>query len=149
MMETKVISHQLKIYLKAGEAAVTPPLGPLLGQFGVNTVQFCREFNEATDGFIDFFIENKPLHIENFELIVDIFIYDDRTFHFIIHKPSVSFLLRLLTNVDKGSARLMKYQIHYNNIIKIALFKYPNISLYAASKMIRGTARAIGISIYK
>lgn len=149
MFENKVISHQLKIYLKAGEAAVTPPLGPLLGQFGVNTVQFCREFNEATDGFIDFFIENNQLFLESFELIVDIFIFDDRTFHFSVHKPSVSFLLRLLANVDKGSARLMKYEVHYNNIVKIALFKYPNMPLYAACKMIRGTARAIGISIIK
>ena len=149
MFENKIISHKLKVYLKAGEAAVTPPLGPLLGQFGVNTVQFCKEFNEATDGFIDFFIEENKLFIENFELIVDIFIFDDRSFGFIINKPSVSFLLRLLANVDKGSAQLVKFKIHYIDIIKIALFKYPHLSLYASCKMIRGTARSIGISIYK
>lgn len=145
----KTISHQLKVYLKAGEAAVTPPLGPLLGQFGVNTVQFCREFNEATDGFIDFFTNEESLFIESFELIVDIFIFDDRSFSFIVHKPSVSFLLRLMANVDKGSASLVKYQINYLDIIKIALFKYPNMSLYSSCKMIRGTARSIGISIFK
>lgn len=149
MVDNKVISHHLKVYLKAGEAAVTPPLGPLLGQFGVNTVQFCREFNEVTDGFIDFFSDDFSTYIENIELIVDIFIFDDRSFSFIINKPSVSFLLRLLANVDKGSARLMKYKVHYNDIIKIALFKYPDKPLYASCKMIKGTARSIGISIYK
>lgn len=147
MFENKVISHKLKVYLNAGEAAVTPPLGPLLGQFGVNTVQFCREFNEVTDGFIDFFCETEGYFIHNFELIVDIFIFDDRSFGFIINKPSTSFLLRLLANVDKGSAHEVKFKISYTDIIKIALFKYPEISLYSACKMIRGTARSIGISI--
>lgn len=149
MFENKIISHKLKVYLNAGEAAVTPPLGPLLGQFGVNTIQFCREFNEITDGFIDFFTENDKWFINNFELIVDIFIFDDRSFAFIINKPSISFLLRLLANVDKGSAFAMKYKINYLHVVKIALFKYPNKSLFTSCKMIRGTARSIGISVYR
>src|SRR5690606_13648782 len=134
----------------AGEAKATPPLGPLLGQYGINTVQFCKEFNEATEGFIEFFnsddLTEEPV-VNSFELIVYIYIYDDRKFSFEICKPSTSFLLKLLARVDKGNPRACKYVLSYLDVLKIALFKYPKERLYSTSMMIKGTARAIGIRI--
>jgi len=150
MHENKVVMAKLKVYLSAGEAKATPPLGPLLGQYGINTVQFCKEFNEVTEGFIEFFnsddIEEETF-LSSFELIVYIYIYDDRKFSFEICKPSTSFLLRLMASVNKGDPKAMRYCLSVLDLIKIALFKYPQEKLYSAVMMIKGTARAIGIKI--
>lgn len=150
MHENKVVMAKLKVYLSAGEAKATPPLGPLLGQYGINTVQFCKEFNEVTEGFIEFFnsddIEEETF-LSSFELIVYIYIYDDRKFSFEICKPSTSFLLRLMASVNKGDPKAMRYSLSVLDLIKIALFKYPQEKLYSAVMMIKGTARAIGIKI--
>ncbi len=148
--DNKVVMAKLKVYLSAGEAKATPPLGPLLGQYGVNTVQFCKDFNEMTEGFAEFFNKEdlgKELPLDSFELIVDIYIYDDRKFSFEVCKPSTSFLLRLLAEVDKGNPRELPYTLSYVDILKIALFKYPKERLYSAAMMVKGTARAIGIKI--
>jgi len=149
MDTNKVILAKLKVYLSAGEAKATPPLGPLLGQYGVNTVQFCKEFNEATEGFLDFFLSetSSDINISSFELIVYIYVYDDRKFAFDIQKPSTSFLLRLLASVDKGNPKMVKFSISSFDLIRIALFKYPTDKLYSSSSMIKGTARSIGIRI--
>lgn len=146
MDKNKVVMVKLKIYLNAGEAKATPPLGPLLGQYGVNTVQFCKEFNEYTEGFLSFFTEDENV-TQPFELIVDIYIYDDRKFAFQVGKPSTSFLLRILSNVDKGDPRTLPYTISRSNLVKIALFKYPFDRLYSSVMMVKGTARSIGIRI--
>jgi large subunit ribosomal protein L11 len=143
----KVVLVKLKIYLNAGEAKATPPLGPLLGQYGVNTVQFCKDFNAATEGFISFFSEEDDVSVKSFELIVEIYIYDDRKFAFRVCKPSTSFLLRILSKVDKGDPKRLQYQITRSNLVKIALFKYPLDRLYSSAMMVRGTARSIGIKV--
>lgn len=150
LQENKVVMAKLKIYLPAGEAKATPPLGPLLGQYGVNTVQFCKEFNELTEGFVSFFNKEdlkSDVLIDSFELIIYIYIYDDRKFSFDICKPSTSFLLRLLAGVGKGNPRLVPYTLSYIDLLKIALFKYPEERLYSSAMMIKGTARSIGITI--
>lgn len=149
MDPNKVILAKLKVYLLAGEAKATPPLGPLLGQYGVNTVQFCKEFNEATEGFLDFFTQDtfSEAALTSFELIVYIYVYDDRKFAFDVQKPSTSFLLRLLSAVDKGNPRMLKFSLSSFDLIRIALFKYPTDKLYSSSLMIKGTARSIGIRI--
>lgn len=149
MDPNKVVMAKLKVYLSAGEAKATPPLGPLLGQYGVNTVQFCKEFNEITEGFIEFFeieVDNK-MFISSFELIVYIYIYDDRKYSFEVCKPSTSFLLRLLACVEKGDPKTAPFSISYLDLIRIALFKYPKERLYSSVLMLKGTARSIGIKI--
>jgi len=151
MDPTKVLMAKLKVYLSAGEAKAAPPLGPLLGQYGINTVQFCKEFNEITEGFFSFFdpslLLNKTGLNPAFELIVYIYIYDDRKYAFEICKPSTSFLLKLLAQVEKGDPHACKYMLSTQELIKIALFKYPTDKLYSSVLMIKGTARAIGIRI--
>lgn len=148
MDSNKVILVKLKIYLNAGEAKATPPLGPLLGQYGVNTVQFCKEFNSYTEGFLSFFTNGgEDDNIKPFELIVDIFIYDDRKFSFEVGKPSISFLLRILSNVDKGNPKGSRYFISRSDLVKVALFKYPSDRLYSSTMMVKGTARSIGIKV--
>lgn len=155
MEKNKVIMAKLKIYLNAGEAKATPPLGPLLGQYGVNTVQFCKEFNAHTEGFLSFFkkdLQNgdeidSEIEMKPFELIVDIYIYDDRKFSFQVGKPSTSFLLRILSDVEKGDPKSLRYSISRSNLIKVALFKYPFDRLYSSAMMVKGTARSIGIKI--
>lgn len=145
--KNKVVLAKLKIYLNAGEAKATPPLGPLLGQYGVNTVQFCKDFNSFTEGFTSFFSEDDLTFVKSFELIVDIYIYDDRKFSFKVCKPSTSFLLRILSQVDKGDPKRLQYIITRSNLVKVALFKYPLERLYSSAMMVRGTARSIGIKI--
>jgi len=148
MDTSKVVLAKLKVYLMAGEAKATPPLGPLLGQYGVNTVQFCKEFNEVTEGFLDFFeMDLSDEVISSFELIIFIYVYDDRKFSFDVQKPSTSFLLRLLSSVDKGDPKTLRFTLSSFDLIRIALFKYPQDKLYSSSSMIKGTARSIGIRI--
>lgn len=152
MDKDKIVMVKLKIYLNAGEAKATPPLGPLLGQYGVNTVQFCKDFNAYTEGFLSFFQKDDQSEdfdpvVQPFELIVDIYIYDDRKFSFQVGKPSTSFLLRILSNVDKGDPKTLRYSISRSNLVKIALFKYPFDKLYSSAMMVKGTARSIGIKV--
>lgn len=141
---SKVLMVTLKLFIQGGSAKATPPLGPLLGQFGVNTVQFCKEFNELTEGFLLFKEEDDAF---NFELIVYIHIYDDRKYSFYVDKPSTSFLLRTLANVSLGNPKSCVGVISLEDVIKLALFKFPDSDLYSSCKMIKGTARSIGIFI--
>ena len=140
---TRVLLITLNLYLPAGAAKATPPLGPLLGQYGVNTVQFCSEFNTATEGLSLFFDDS----MEDLEVKVTIYIYDDRKCTFSVDKPTTSFLLRCFSGVKKGDPKARSYFISKEVLVKIAFFKYPELRLYSACKMIRGTARSIGIQV--
>ena len=90
---------KITLFVSAGEAAVAPPIGPILGQYGVNTIQFCEEFNELTSGAAQFFSDEIADDFGGFVLVVDVFINHDRTYDFLIRKPTTSFLLRVLTNL--------------------------------------------------
>lgn len=137
---------KIRFFIPAGGAAATPPFGPILGQYGVNTVQFCKDFNAATDGLLFFFDDNLDESSEFF-LTVDIYIYEDRTYKYIIHKPSTSFLLRLLSGVKRGAPNSNVGVISSKELLFLAQFKFPELSLFSACKIIMGSARSIGISV--
>lgn len=138
---------KIKLFIPAGAAAATPPFGPILGQYGINTVQFCKDFNEVTGGLSLFFNENIEDTFGGFILVVDIYINEDRTYRYKLNKPPVSFVLRLLSGVKVGSPRICAGTISVKEVLFLAQFKLPGVALPAACKMILGTARSIGIRV--
>lgn len=138
---------KVKLFIPAGAAAVTPPIGPILGQYGINSVQFCKDFNELTGGLNLFFNESCPDLFNGFVLVVDIYIQEDRTYKYVLNKPPVSFLMRLLSGVKKGSPQSVVGVLSAAEIVYMAQFKYPDLELSSACRTLLGTARSIGIRI--
>jgi large subunit ribosomal protein L11 len=145
-IQNKTIFRELLTVLPAGAATTGPPLGPLLGQFGVNTPSFCKQFNEATSVFSSI-AKNKLIL-----LAVKIIIYDDKTLGFIINKPQTSFLIKLLRKRLSLSGSMF-YSLSLIDIVKIAQFKFPTSSdselLFKYSKIIVGTALSMKTIIVK
>jgi len=140
-MAKKKIKTQIKLHVPAGQANPAPPVGPALGQHGVNIMQFCKTFNEQTKGK------------EGLILPVVISVYEDRTFTFIIKSPPSSVLLKKAANLAKASGQAGKEQIGtvtMKQIEEIAKQKMNDLNtsdLEKAKKIIIGTARSMGISI--
>ena len=137
----KKVTAKIKLQVPAGAANPSPPIGPALGQHGVNIMEFCKAFNAKT-------MEQKGYIIP-----VVITVYQDRSFTFITKTPPASVLLVKALKVDKGSGepnrnkigKLTKAQIE-----EIAKTKMPDLSaktLEAAMKTIMGTARSMGIDV--
>lgn len=145
MCALKVV--KLKLFIPAGGLAATPPFGPILGQYGINTMQLCKDFNEVTEGLNLFFNDLGLDGASEFILSVDIFINEDKTFSYVINKPPVSFLLRLLTGVKVGAPQVAAGVLTLRELIYLAQFKFPNMNLFSACKILLGTARSIGIVI--
>jgi large subunit ribosomal protein L11 len=120
---------KIKLFIPAAAAAATPPFGPILGQYGINTVQFCKDFNDATEGLTLFFNSSLDDDFGGFVLSVDIFINEDRTYKYFINKPPASFLLRLLTNTKLGAPRTVAGVISRRELIWVAIFKFPSLPL--------------------
>lgn len=137
----KELLKKIKLQIKAGEANPSPPIGPALGAAGVNIMNFCKEFNEKTKG-------NKGKLVG-----VEITVYKDKTFDFIVKKPPVSYLLLGATTLKKGSsnpnsAKVAKLSL--DQISAIAKAKQVDMNCFtveAAMKMVAGTARSMGIEI--
>lgn len=140
-------TNKIRLFVPAGAAAATPPFGPILGQYGVNTVQFCKDFNDATEALALFFTVSDSKGFQNFLLVVDIFINEDRTYKYVIHKPTVSFLLRVLCGVKTGAANTVVGVLQLKQLVFLAQFKFPHLELTDACKIIVGSARSIGIKI--
>jgi large subunit ribosomal protein L11 len=138
---------KLKLFIPAGGLAATPPFGPILGQYGINTIQLCKEFNEITEGLNLFFNDLSVETTPEFLLSVDVFINEDKTYRYVINKPPVSFLLRLLTQVKRGAPQTVAGTISLKELIFLAQFKFPAMDLFLASKVLLGTARSIGITV--
>lgn len=147
MCKTK--NTKIKLFIPAGLAAATPPLGPILGQYGINTVQFCKDFNAATENLSFFFTNefSQNSGLAEFTLVVELFINEDRTYRYAIKKPPVSFLLRLLAEVKLGSPRTVAGKVSRQELCYVALFKFPNLPLTSACRIVSGTARSIGIRV--
>lgn len=137
----KKVTGYIKLQIPAGKATPAPPVGPALGQHGVNIVQFTKEFNARTadqDGIIT------PVVIT---------VYADRSFSFITKTPPAAVLLKKALNLKSGSAVPNKTKvatITKDEIRKIAEFKMPDLnaaSVEAAMSMIAGTARSMGITV--
>lgn len=137
----KKITAQIKLYVPAGQANPAPPVGPALGQHGVNIMQFCKQFNEQTKGK------------EGLVLPAVINVYEDRTFSFIIKSPPSSVLIKRAANLAKASGTSGKEligKITKKQVEEIAKQKLQDVNtgeLAQAMKSIEGTARSMGIAI--
>jgi len=139
-MAKKVVG-QIKLQLPGGQATPAPPVGPALGQHGLNIMDFCKAFNARTQGQQGIII---PTIIT---------VYADRTYSFITKTPPASFLLRKAAGLDKGSGepnRVKVATITMSQVEEIAKTKMPDLnteSLEAAVQIILGTARSMGVEV--
>ncbi|HNQ50714.1 MAG TPA: 50S ribosomal protein L11 [Candidatus Omnitrophota bacterium] len=137
----KKITAQIKLHVAAGAANPAPPVGPALGQHGVNIMMFCKQFNDQT--------KNR----DGLTLPVVISVYEDRTFSFIIKSPPTSVLLKRAANLAKASGSSGKEVIGtvtMKQVEEIAKQKEKDLNtanMAQAVKSIKGTARSMGIQV--
>ena len=140
-MAKKEVSAIVKIQIPAGKATPAPPVGPALGQHGVNIAGFCKEYNAKTNDKIGLIIP------------VEISVYEDRSYTFILKTPPASVLLANAAKVKSGSAtpnRVSVGSITKAQLEEIAATKLPDLNttkISSAMKIVEGTARNMGISI--
>ena len=136
----KKIDGYLKLLIEAGQASPSPPVGPALGQKGINIMEFCKAFNAQTS-------KSQGL------LPVVVTVYVDRSFTFEVKTPPVSYLLKKAAGIEKGSGQVPRVKVgtvsrdKVNEIAKTKLEDLNTDSLEAASKIVEGTARSMGIDI--
>ena len=140
-MAVRKVKTVVKLYCPAGQANPAPPVGPALGQHGVNIMEFCKKFNEETKGK------------EGLVLPAVITIYEDRSFTFVVKSPPVSVLLKQACGIAKASGNTPKEkagQIDKARLQEIAKLKQPDLNAHdveAAVRMVEGTARSMGIDV--
>jgi large subunit ribosomal protein L11 len=137
----KKVVAQVKLQIPAGKATPAPPVGPALGQHGVNIVAFCKEYNERTAAQAGLIVP------------VEITIYEDRSFTFVTKTPPAAVLLKRAAGLEKGSGKPNTEKVaklSRDKVREIAELKMPDLNaadLDAAMRMIEGTARSMGIEI--
>jgi len=137
----KEVTAMVKLQIPAGKANPAPPVGPALGQHGVNIMEFCKAFNAKTQGQ------------EGMIFPALISIYSDRTFTFVIKSPPASELLKKAAGVIKGSAAPQKDKIgkvtqaQVREIAKTKMADLNAIDLEGAARIVAGTARSMGITV--
>ncbi len=140
-MAVKKIQALVKLQIIGGKANPAPPVGPALGQHGVNIMEFCKQFNEKTKSQ------------EGTVIPVVITIYADRSFDFILKTPPASVLLTQAAGIPKGSGQPNKNKVaslSKSKVIEIAKTKMPDLNtknIDSAVNIIKGTARSMGIDI--
>jgi large subunit ribosomal protein L11 len=141
MPPKKKLAAIIKLQINAGAATPAPPIGPALGQHGVNIMEFCKQYNAAT--------ESQRGNV----IPVEISVYEDRSFTFITKTPPAPELIKKAAGVDKGSAvpnRTKVASITREQVRQIAETKMPDLNardIDAAEKIIAGTARSMGITV--
>lgn len=139
-MAKKVVAV-IKLQIPAGEANPAPPVGPALGQHGVNIMEFCKAYNEATK-------DQKGLIVP-----VEITVYEDRSFTFVTKTPPASVLIKKAIGIEKGSGEPNKNKvgkITREQIREIAELKMKDLNandIEAAMRIIEGTARSMGVEV--
>ena len=137
----KKVTGFIKLQVPAGAANPAPPVGPALGQHGVNIMEFCKQFNARTQG--------QPGMI----IPVEITVYGDRSFTFITKTPPAAILLKKAAGLDKGSPTQKRQKVGRvtrDQVRQIAETKMPDLNavdIEGAMKMISGTARSMGIEV--
>ncbi|MFS8535066.1 MAG: 50S ribosomal protein L11 [Limnochordales bacterium] len=137
----KKVTAIVKLQIPAGKATPAPPVGPALGQHGVNIMEFCKSFNERTAAQAGTIIP------------VEITIYEDRSFTFVTKTPPAAVLLKQALGIEKGSSAPNKEKvgtISRAKVREIAALKMPDLNandLDAATRIIEGTARSMGIVV--
>jgi len=140
-MAKKKITAQVKLQCPAGQANPAPPVGPALGQHGVNIMEFCKQFNAKT------------AKQEGMIIPVIITIYQDRSFTFELKTPPASILLLKAAGIEKGSANPLKIKVGKvtkKQVEDIAKLKLPDLNcdtIEAAMRTVEGTARNMGIEV--
>ena len=137
----KQITKVIKLQVPAGKATPAPPVGTVLGPAGINLQEFCTKYNDAT--------RDKMGDI----LPVEISVYEDRTFDFVIKTPPVPFLIKKVTGIKKGAVKGANETVAtltQEQLKEIAEIKLPDLTAYtveAAMKIVAGTARNMGVKI--
>ena len=137
----KKVNAYIKLQVQAGKANPAPPIGPALGQHGVNIPGFCKEFNERTKNQIGLVIP------------VVITVYSDRTFSFITKTPPVPVLIKKALGIETASARPNRDKVGHltkEQVREIATTKMPDLNaarIEAAMSMVAGTARSMGVTV--
>ena len=135
----KAITKKIKLQIPAGKATPAPPVGTVLGPAGINLQEFCTKFNDAT--------RDKMGDV----LPVEISIYEDRTFDFVLKTPPAAFLLKKVTKVKSGAAKGETVAtITKEQLKEVAETKLPDLNAYDvehAMKIVEGTARNMGIKV--
>ncbi|GAB2685013.1 50S ribosomal protein L11 [Thalassiella azotivora] len=141
MPPKKKVAGLIKLQINAGAATPAPPIGPALGQHGVNIMEFCKAYNAAT--------ESQRGNV----VPVEITVYEDRSFTFITKTPPAAELIKKAAGVDKGSGEPHKTKVaslSADQVREIAQQKMEDLNandIEAASKIIAGTARSMGITV--
>lgn len=139
-MAKKVVG-EIKLQIPAGKANPSPPIGPALGQRGVNIMEFCKAFNERTKD------------MGSFNIPVIITVYQDKSFTFITKKPPVTDLIKKASGVEKGSDNPLKNKIAkltHKQAEEIAQLKMEDLNtstMEAAKKIVMGSARSMGVEV--
>lgn len=137
----KRVMGKVSLQIKAGKATPAPPVGPALGQYGVNIMGFCKEYNAKTANQTGFIVP------------VEITVYEDRSFTFILKSPPASDLLKKAANIEKGSGEPNKKKVgtvDRAKLVEIAEMKKDDLNaadLDAAVRMMEGTARSMGLKV--
>ena len=135
----KAITKKIKLQIPAGKATPAPPVGTVLGPAGINLQEFCTKFNDAT--------RDKMGDV----LPVEISIYDDRTFDFVLKTPPAAFLLKKVAKLKSGASKGETVAtITKNQLREVAETKLPDLNAYdveQAMKIVEGTARNMGIKV--
>jgi len=137
----KKVQAVVKLQIKAGQATPAPPVGTALGQHGVNIMEFCRQYNEATQQYMGQVIP------------VELTIYEDRTFSFITKQPPAAELIKQVAALEKGSGEPNRNKVGAvtrEQVRAIAQRKMSDLNatdIEAAMKIIEGTARSMGVEV--
>ncbi|MFA7088104.1 MAG: 50S ribosomal protein L11 [Patescibacteria group bacterium] len=137
----KKIKSKIKLQIAGGQANPAPPVGPALGQHGLNIAEFCKQFNDKTKDKMGDIIP------------VEITVYEDRSYDFILKTPPAAELIKKMAGIQKGSGKPLTEkvgQISQSQLEEIAKTKLPDLNandLEAAKKIIAGTARQMGVQI--
>ena len=137
----KKVKAIVKLQIQAGKATPAPPVGPALGQHGVNIMGFCKDYNDRTKSF------------EGSIVPVEITIFEDRTFTFITKTPPASDLLKKAMNIEKGSGKTGSVsagtiaRTKINEIAKTKMKDLNALDVAGAARIIEGTARSMGVEV--
>ena len=136
----KEISNYIRLQVPAGQANPSPPIGPALGQHGVNIMEFCKAFNAQTQG-------------QDTIIPVVITVYQDRSFSFITKTPPAPVLIKKALKLEKGSSTPNTEKVgtlNRSQLEEIAKIKMPDLNCYdveAAMRIVAGTARSMGVQV--
>lgn len=139
-MAKKVVG-KIKLQIQAGKANPSPPVGPALGQHGVNIMEFCKQFNAKTESQAGYIIP----------VVIDV--YEDRSFTFVTKSPPAAVLIKKAINLQSGSATPNKVKVgqitraQLEDIAKIKMDDLNATTLEAAVEMIKGSCKAMGVTV--